>query len=286
MLDLAIIGGGPTGLSAAIYAARAGLKVQVFEKADLGGLLPTIAQIENYPGFFGEGRLLAEQMRRQAEQSGARLSYGECTDIMKTDFGYSLTIDGEEFSSRTVIFAAGSRPKQLSFDLGVPVSYCALCDGPLAKDKRVAVIGGANSAAQEALYLSSLASQVDLITHSAFKADQGLIDRVAATPNITVYEHLEPTPELLNQYDFCFVYIGKLPATDCLAHLAEVYAILSRSGYLCSDENSPDYPHMTVVPGLFAAGDVRDGATKQVVVAAADGAEAAIEAVNLLKMQK
>lgn len=285
MVDLVIIGSGPAGLSAAIYAARAGLSVELYEKADFGGVLPIISQLENYPGFFGEGKRLAEQMRQQAERSGAKLSYGECTDIAKASDGFRLTIDGNAIDARAVIYATGSEPRRLDFDLDTPVSYCALCDGPLIRNKHVAVIGGANSAAQEALYLSDIAAKVELITHSDLKADRSLIDRVQKAPNIEIHEHLEPTADLLNQFDYCFVYIGKAPATSGLTKLAQSYALLSRDDYILCDESNSKAPHQTVIPGLFAAGDVRDGATKQVITAAADGAQAAIEAVQYLKTQ-
>lgn len=283
-LDLAIIGGGPAALSAAIYTARAGLKVQVFEKADFGGILPVIPQLENYPGFVGEGKVLAERMAAQAKQAGAKLSYGECTQIIKLPTAdFSLVIDQEPVLARSVIIATGSEPKQLDFAPNTPVSYCALCDGALARGKRVVVVGGANSAVQEALYLANLASEVVIVTHSKLKADQELQDRLQKLANVKIIEQTEPTTALLNQYDFCFVYIGKTPATKFLQKLAQQYALLSRDGYVLTDQDNPHYPHQTVVEGLFAAGDVRLGATKQVITASADGVEAAIEVGNWLR---
>lgn len=308
MLDLAIIGGGPAALSAALYAARAGLNVQVYENADFGGILPNIAQLDNYPGFSGAGKELADIMRSQASAAGAKLSFGECTAVELAplgdnnqddaysagpislerggglaDAGFRLTIDGDSVLARTVLIATGSHPKQLSFTPAAPVSYCALCDGPLVKGKHIAVIGGANSAVQEALYLAALAKDVAIITHSQMKADAELMDRLHQTSNIRVIEHLEPTSENLAEFDHIFVYIGKRPSTGCLEPLAQGYAILSHDSYVLSDVNNSQYPHQTVIPGLFAAGDVRDGAIKQVITAAADGAAAAIEITNLLK---
>lgn len=271
MLDLVIIGGGPAALTAAIYAARSGLTVKVFEKSDFGGILPEISQIENYPGFLGAGKDLAVAMRNQAEQAGADLAYGECTKISQTDGAFKLVVDEEELSARSVLIASGSEPKKLTFDLLIPVSYCALCDGALTSGKRVVVVGGANSAVQEALYLSNLAVQVTIVTHSQLKADQELLDRLKKAPNISVAEHLEPTADYLNQFDYCFVYIGKNPATKFLPS-----QILDQSGYIqCLNEE--DFPHQTAVKGLFSAGDVRQNSIKQVVAAAGDGAAAAIE---------
>ena len=284
MIDLVIIGGGPAALSAAIYAARAGLEVKVYERGSFGGILPNIPLLENYPGYSGEGAGLAEVMRRQAEQAGAKLEYGECTLVkVAADATFQLEIDGEMAKARSVLVATGSRPRELSFTPSAPVSYCALCDGPLVKGKKVAVIGGANSAVQEALFLAKIAQTVTIITHSELKADAKLQNQLSHYPNIRVIEHLEPNPENLQDYDHVFVYIGKLPATDFLQDLAKEYAILGRDGYVLADTENPELPHQTVLEGLFAAGDVRTGATKQAIVAAADGAEAAIEIAKYLK---
>lgn len=283
MIDLAIIGGGPAALSAALYGARGGLEVKVYEKADFGGILPQIALIENYPGYLsGDGKGLATQMRTQAKQAGAQLAYGECTNVEKKNATFLLTIDEETVEARAVLIASGSRPKELSFTPVAPVSYCALCDGPLVKGKHVAVIGGANSAVQEALYLTDIAKDVTIITHSRLKADQELISRLANHQNIQVVENLEPTVENLAEFEHIFVYIGKLPATGFLNKLSEQYAILSRDGQVIADQDS-HYRYQTVLEGLFAAGDVRSGAVKQVVVATAEGAQAAIEIVDFLK---
>lgn len=283
MLDLAIIGGGPAALSAAIYAARAGLRVKVFEQNNFGGVLPEISQLENYPGYTGPGQELAASMRRQAEQSGATLEYGQCTSVHpnsaapdQVETGFKLTVDGEVVQARAILAVSGSGPKKLPFAIDIPVSYCALCDGALAKGKRVVVLGGGNSAAQEALYLANLAENVTIITHSTLKADQALQERLCHVPNIKLIEQTEPTPEYLNRFDYCFVYIGKKPSTSFLPP-----TVLAPNGYVaCADTG--DLPHQTAIAGLFAAGDVREGSIKQVVTAAADGAAAAIEITSWL----
>ncbi len=283
-LDLAIIGGGPAALAAAIYAARAGLAVKVYEKGEFGGLLPTIPLIENYPGFSGAGADLAVNMRKQAVQAGATCVYGECSALRKlSNSNFQLTIDSEPISARTVLVATGSGPRPLGFTPDNPVSYCALCDGPLAKGENVAVIGGANSALQESLYLANLAEHVTIITHSQIKADQELQNRVRQVSNIEIIEQVEPNAQLLRPYDYIFVYIGKLPATGFLKELANDYTVLSRDGYVITDFDNPHFPHQSVCPGLFAAGDVRQGSTKQVVTAAADGAMAALEIYQYLQ---
>lgn len=268
MLDLAIVGGGPAALTAAIYAVRAGLAVKVFEGNSFGGVLPTIPQIENYPGFMGAGAELAQKMQTQAQQLGAKLEYQECRQVRKSEEGFVLELEDAEVAAKSVLIATGSHPKHLDFDLEIPVSYCALCDGAFARDKRVVVVGGANSAVQEAIYLADLAAKVTLVTHSQLKADQELQNRLKKCQNVEIMEGLEPTAEFLNQFDYCFVYIGKNPATVCLAGLE----VTDAQGYVVCKNG-----HQTAIPGLFAAGDVRQSTVKQVVTAAADGAAAAIE---------
>lgn len=280
MCDLAIIGGGVAALSAALYAARAGIDVIVYEKADFGGVLSQIPKLENYPGYVGPGLDLAESMRSQAAAAGAKLEYGECTGLLHTEDHFELIIDGETVTAHAVLVATGSQPKTLDFTLAAPVSYCALCDGPLVQGKHVAVVGGANSAAQEALHIAQLAKDVTVITHSQMRADQELLDRLRQQDNVQVIENVEPTPENLSSYDYIFVYIGKTPATGFLDR-----KILDSYGYVITDTSSSS-PHQTITPGLFAAGDVRQNAVKQVVTAAADGAAAAIEIGNFLRSIK
>lgn len=301
-IDLAIIGGGPAALSAALYAARAGLGVKVFERAGLGGALSEISHLSNYPGFDGTGPALAEAMRTQATAAGAEIAYGECQKLWRYADHFELIIDGDPVRARRVLVATGSTPKKLAFTPRPPVSYCALCDGDLVKGKHVAVIGGANSAVQESLYLVNLAADLTIITHSRLKADAYLQRRLAELQTshpIKVLEDTEPTPELLDTFDHIFVFIGKRPATDFLRPLAnsllESQSLLDPAGYLLTPSPNTPSPntslgasgqksldpaapsHATVVPGLYAAGDVRSGSIKQVVIAAADGAAAAIE---------
>lgn len=306
--DLVIIGGGPAALSAALYAGRAGIAAQIYESQAVGGTLNQIPRLENYPGFRGSGASLTEIMKSQAVQAGASLAYGECTALRYTaepvapgapdtpeDIStpvpaapFELIIDGEPVLARTVIIATGSVPRRLDFELNIPVSYCALCDGALAAGKRTVVVGGANSAAQEALYLANLTSnstQVTLISHSALKADAELQKRLRAQPNVEIVENAEPTATMLNRYDYCFVNIGRTPATQFLQELdlqisqknQPPHQLLDSVGYLLATGLQ------TVVPGLFAAGDVRAGAVRQIVTACADGAQAALLAADFLR---
>lgn len=325
VLDVAIVGAGPAGLSASLYLARAGLKCAAFSSGPFGGTLVEIGQLANYPGFEGRGQLLADTMKKQAQEAGARIAYGECTEVRRVESATSgaigkeskservkyagarnddpkaphqkpsevngltheseelanfvLMIDGSPVYARTVLIASGSEPKTLNFTPSKPVSYCALCDGDLAKEKNVVVVGGADSAVQEAMYLAGLAKNVTIITHSALKAQDCLQKRVESIENIEIIENLEPTAEILDKFDWVFVYIGKKPATGCLTGFSE--PILSEWGYVIT--GAGENLHETAIPGIFAAGDVRANTVNQVVTAAGDGVAAAIEIINLLK---
>ena len=289
VLDLAIIGSGPAALSAALYAARAGLRVSVFERANIGGALCEIAQISNYPGFTGPGRDLAAAMRRQAESAGVTIAYGECTAIhpLKPSAAsaaparFELTIVVEPVRARAVLLATGSEPRPLPFALTAPVSYCALCDADLAKGQDIAVVGGGNSAVQESLGLAPLVKSLTLITHSALKAEPHLITQLRALPNVTIREHFEPTPDLLNTFARVFVFIGKRPATTCVADLAaSTPDFYDAAGYVRGGHGSA---HQTAIPGLYVAGDLRSDALRQVVTATGDGAAAAVEISQSLR---
>lgn len=272
MLDLAIIGSGPAALTATIYAARAGLKVEVFEKAKIGGALIEIDRIENYPGFIGSGTELAKNLEEQAKLAGAKISYGECDKVSASGENLELSIDGEPVSARAVLVATGSEPKPLELDTKTPISYCALCDAQLYQGKNIAVIGGGNSAIQEALYLSEIVNKIVLYSHSGLKADAYLLDKIKARDNIEIHENSMPTKAELDAFDGIFVFIGKRPATTFLP--AEV---LNNEGYIETKN------YMTKLPGLFAAGDVRADSVKQAITAAADGAAAAIAITEFLK---
>lgn len=292
---LVVVGGGPAALTAALYASRSGLEVQVFERKGVGGLLGEISQLSNYPGFEGAGSNLADTMRHQAEAAGARIDYGECSAVRPlTDgrTGFELIIDGAAVRAGTVLVATGAEPKPLPFAVTPPVSYCALCDGALAKGQDIVVVGGANAAVQESLYLAKLAKSVTIVTHSRLKADPVLIKQLKELDNIKIIENVEPTPDLLNRFSYVFVFIGHTPATKFLQDLNKSYHILNDKGYILTGEStmmqnnnqqrssfdqSVIFHHLTAVPGLFAAGDVRASSIRQVVTAAGDGASAAIE---------
>ena len=185
----------------------------------------------------------------------------------------TLDIDGETILARAVLVATGSEPTKLDLDTSKPVSYCALCDAPLYKGKNILVIGGGNSAVGEATYLADIAKHVTLINRSPLRAEPSLQSALRAKPNVEIHENTNPTPDLLGQADGIFVFIGKQPASSFMPP-----ATLGTDGYIKTDDN-----FMTVVPGLFAAGDVREGAVRQAITASAEGAAAAISVSNYLK---
>lgn len=304
MLDLAIIGSGPAALSAALYAGRAGLDVHIYGSEQPGGTLCQIDTIANYPGFEGSGQELAEIMHRQATSAGAKFDYGTCQSLHPSadHQSYHLMIDEDSVDARAVLIATGSTPLALDFDVQPPVSYCALCDAPLAKGKHVIVVGGGNSAVQEAIYLAPQVGDLTLITRSELKADAILRRQLEALPNVAIREFTSASPELINTFDYAFVFIGKRPATDFLHSLdtqtvfdgaAGPFALeitkethlLDDSGYLITGSGKHRTAHQTALPGIFAAGDVRRGAERQAIVAAGDGAAAAIEIIHFLQSQ-
>jgi thioredoxin reductase (NADPH) len=211
-------------------------------------------------------------------------------EIIDGDFPFYLIIDEERILARTVIVATGSEPRPLEIKTKTktPVSYCALCDGSLYKGKKVAVIGGGNSALQESLYLADLAKTVTIFSHHDLKAEPYLLTKVESINNIDLKQHTEPTAEMLDEYDAVFAFIGKRPATSFLGkgfdgdEPGDEYErkLLDEDGYIITKDC------YTAIPGLFAAGDVCKDSVKQVVAATASGANAALHAIELLKRQK
>ena len=287
--DFVIIGSGPAAMSAAIYAARDKKSPFVLERGNMGGLAVTISKIENYQGFIGT---LAEQMqtmRSQAESFGAKFDYGEVTKLIPTKNGLDLEIDGDEhLLARAVLVATGTERVHLD----VPgedlpgVSYCATCDGPLIRGQNVVVIGGGNSAVQEAFYLLKFCDEVTLLVRSQLRCDDTLKERLQAEPRITVRLGVVPTKirETKNGLEVLsdsasfkaknvFIFIGQRPATAFLPAevLAEDGSVITNGQY------------MTKISGLFAAGDCRHDSVHQVVTATGEGAAAAVAIRNYLK---
>lgn len=267
MLDLAIIGSGPAALTAALYARRSGLSVEIFEATSFGGALQEISHLANFPGFDGTGKELSEKLIAQVKSAGAQFSYGTCTSVQP------LVIDGEEKLARAVLIATGSIPKTLSLPTTKPVSYCVLCDGSLYAGKNVLVIGGGNSAIGEAASLAKIAASVTVVSHSPLKAEESLILELKSHKNVKILESTEPTTLPLDSFDGIFVLIGKAPASDFMPASA-----LDESGYIITDSD-----FQTRVPGVFAAGDVRASSLKQAIIAAGEGAAASVSIENFLK---
>ena len=293
-----IIGGGPAGYTAAIYAARAGLDPVVIEGPEPGGQLTTTSLVENYPGFKDgvDATILMTDMRAQAERLGTKFVRGS---VRSCDLeAKSVTLDGgESLSARALIIATGAAAKYLGLPSerqfrGMGVSACATCDGFFYRGRIVAVVGGGDTACEEAMYLAGLAKEVHMIVRKPFlRASVANRKRVEETPNITIhYETV--TKEILGDasgvtgvkldhngevfdmsLDGFFLAIGRHPNTEFLGGQLE----LDANGYIVSDGV------FTSKPGVFVAGDVRNTDFRQAITAAADGCRAALEAEKYLK---
>ena len=293
--DMIIIGGGPAGYTAALYGARAGLSTLIIEKMTIGGQMTETGGIDNYPGFDQgiDGITLGMKMQSGAERFGAETIYDEVVavrlneKIKEIDTAFSGTISG-----RTVIVATGAGPRKLGLPgeedmIGQGIHYCAHCDGRFYKGKTVAVIGGGNTAVGDALYLSNLADKVYLIhRRDSFRASSVMVDSLAKADNIELVLSSVPSELLIDDglqgvkvkngdgserdilCDGIFVSIGRIPATS----LFEGVVSLDSQGYIIAGEDTK-----TSILGVFAAGDVRTKALRQVITAAADGAVAAHE---------
>ena len=294
--DLAIIGAGPAGLSAAIYAARGGLKTVVFEKALIGGQIVLTTEIENYPGFeeILSGFELIEKMRLQAVKFGAEFKEEKVKAFSIEGLCKIIETDENIYRAKSIVFAAGAHPRKLNVPgeekfTGRGVSYCATCDGALYRNKVVAVIGGGDSAVEEAMFLTKFATKVYVIhrrdqlraVHAvqqrAFKSEklEFIFDTVVQEIN---GENQVKSLSLLNKktnqtqelpVDGVFIYVGIIPNTELIESRVE----LDSQGFLITDDDM-----QTNIPGFYAAGDIRKKSLRQVVTATSDGAIAAFTA--------
>ena len=290
--DMIIIGGGPAGYTAALYAARAGLSVVIFEKMAVGGQMTLTDTIENYPGFdVGiEGFMLGMKMQQQAEKYGAVTKYTEVTNVnLESKIKEITTFDGTYFA-KTIVISTGANPKELNLPneaslIGRGIHYCAHCDGRFYKDKTVIVVGGGNSAVGDALYLLRLAKKVILVhRRDTLRATKIYNESLNNADNIeilwnsrvidTIKEEKLTKAKLLNvltneekliDVDGIFVSIGRKPNTEFLNGILEL-----ENGYIVADETT-----QTSIPGVYAVGDVRTKTLRQVVTAVSDGAVAA-----------
>ena len=291
--DMLIVGGGPGGYTAALYAARAGLSVVVLEKLSAGGQMALTAQIDNYPGFEEgvDGFTLGEKMQQQAERFGAVTELAEVTALhLDGEVKTAETTEGT-FQARTVVISTGAGPKLLGLPgewelTGRGVNYCAACDGMFYKGKTVVVVGGGNTAAADALVLSRIAKKV-IVVHrrDTLRATKIYHEPLRSAPNVefrwnsTVTELLADgklkgiqIKDLITgeksfiDCDGLFVSIGRTPATK----LVQGQLVLDDAGYVIADEST-----RASMPGVFAVGDVRTKELRQIVTAVADGAAAA-----------
>ena len=291
--DVIILGAGPAGLSAAVYARRAGLTVLILDAGAPGGKMNLTAELENWPGDQKvAGPELAYRMYEHAMHFGAEQKYGNVTKIEDGEPKKVTCDDGTVYEGRTIIIATGTKERKMGIPnetemTGRGVSYCAVCDGPFFRDEPVAVIGGGNSALQEADYLNRFASKVHVIVRrNVFRADKIVADKAIDNPKIEVHFLRKPVEVLVEdnkvkgiriensetheQEDLfvnaIFPFIGLDPVTD----FAKDLGICNEQGYIVTDENM-----QTKVPGIYAAGDVRAKFLRQVVTATNDGAIAA-----------
>lgn len=295
--DIAVIGSGPAGLTAALYARRAGKSVLVLEKENFGGQITFSPKVENYPTHQEiSGAALSEQMLEQVQAQGAELEMDHITAIVKDADGFTLNGEYGEYQSRTVILAAGSKHRTLGLPneeqlVGAGVCYCAVCDGAFFKGQDVAVIGGGNTALQDTVLLAEICKTVTVVQNlPKLTGEQALQDKIAALPNVSVItdatvsaligdDTLTGIAILRNgaakklDVTGVFVAIGQKPENDAFAELAELDAY----GYAVSDERC-----LTKTAGFFVAGDCRTKAIRQVVTASADGAVAALAACRYL----
>lgn len=299
--DVLIIGAGPAGLTAGLYAARGCLKTVIAEKSAIGGQAATTWEIENMPGTpeGTTGPSLVARMREQCEVFGAEFVTGAYKGMIKEESGFSVAIGKQVYKTKSVVIAAGASPRLLGCPgekefRGMGVSYCATCDANFYRNLDVAVVGGGDTAVEEALYLTKFAKKVTIIhRRDAFRATAILSERAKADPKIeiiwdTVVEEIAGE-QLVNKVllrnvktgenselpvDGVFVFVGQEPNSKPFAE----DVALDERGYIISDETMA-----TNQPGVFAAGDIRPKMLRQVVTAAADGAIAAVSAMKYIE---
>lgn len=298
--DLVIVGGGPAGLTAALYGARAGFSTAMLEKGAPGGLMATTERVENCPGCIeGSGSEIARQLLQQATKFGAKFGKAEVTELRLRESPKRVIAGNGSYLARSLIVATGSRPRELNVPgereyWGRGVSFCSTCDGPFFAGKPVAVVGGGNSALQEAEFLLRYVSHLTILQDLDYlTASQVLQERVLSHPNVKVIfgatvkrimgnggvhgveiEDRHSGERLEVPVQGVFIFIGLIPNNDLVRGQLE----LDEQGNIRTDSRLE-----TTIPGVYAAGDIRHGATKQIVTAAADGAVAALSAIEWLR---
>ncbi len=296
-IDFLIIGAGAAGLTAALYGARSRLSTVVIDGAGSGGQALQIADLENYPGVFPavNGYELASKMQAQAEAFGAKVVQTNVLSLERKPEAFIVATEAETYAARAVLIATGAEHRMLGAPgekelMGRGVSYCAVCDGPFFRNKKIVVVGGGDSACTEALYLSEIAEQVVLVhRRDTLRAQQVSIDRINASDKITVeynaavkeikagangtvgsvlLENLADGTVKEIATNAVFIFVGMKPRTDLVQDAEK-----DGSGYIKTDELM-----RTSIEGLFAAGDIRAKPLRQLITAASDGAIAAFAA--------
>lgn len=293
--DFIVIGAGAAGLTAAQYGARSGLDTLVIDLSDAGGQALNIFTLENYPGVFPPiaGRDFIKNMEKQAKSFGAKIIHSKVSSIDKVGQQFMVKTADGALTAYAILIATGAQHRPLGVDgekklLGKGVSYCATCDGPFFKGKKIVVVGGGDSACEEAFYLASLSNSVMLIhRRMQLRAQKAVAEKILQHPNITVrynsvvkkingkdkvesviLENVETHETVELPTDAVFVFIGMNPRTDLVTMLPK-----DDTGYLITN-----YKMETVVPGMYAAGDVRAKPFRQIITASSDGAIAAHQA--------
>ncbi|MCK9575892.1 MAG: thioredoxin-disulfide reductase [Clostridia bacterium] len=302
--DLIVVGGGPSGLTAAMYGLRAGLKVVIIEKQNIGGQTLTIPDIKNYPGFISiSGVELTIKMHEQVISLGAVIVYDDIKSLdLIGDTKRVETFSNGTFTSQTIVLAMGAIARNLGLPreqefIGAGISYCAVCDGTFFKDLVVAVVGGGNTAIDDAIYLAGFAKKVYIIhRQNRFKADEELIstlntfNKIEKIMDCKIVELLGENKlsgikiENLNtgnqkQLDIngLFIAVGRGPDTELVKNIVT----LNKNGYILTNDKME-----TNISGIYVAGDVRESVIKQIVIACADGAVAATMANRYIKSKK
>ncbi len=296
MYDIIIIGGGPAGLTAAVYARRAGKSALVLEKASFGGQITYSPKIENFPSAVSiSGTELADKMMEQALSQGADIELEEAVSVEKTDTGFKVVTDFSEYEAKALVIATGAKHRLLGVKgeddfVGKGISFCAVCDGAFYADKEVVVVGGGNSAIVEATLLAQTCKKVTIVQNLPYLTGEKVTaealvakDNVEVIYSATVKEFrgddelkevvvsLSDGGEQILTPEGVFIAIGLAPENSAFANLAE----LNEYGYIKADESC-----CTMTEGVFVAGDCRTKTVRQIATAAADGAVAALKAVE------
>ena len=294
--EVVVIGAGPSALTAAIYLTREDIPTVLYEKGAVGGMAAITDQIDNYPGFSEgvTGMKLSDELQKQAEKFGANIQYGEASGLRRSGEDIEVIVDGKPILAKSVLIATGSNHRMLNVPgeaelYGRGVHYCATCDGAFYRDKRLVVVGGGNSAVQEAIFLTRYASHIDMLVRSKLRASDVLQKELqknidagkitlhigASTDEVMIKDDkfagvksTKDGAQTVIEGDGLFVFIGLIPNTG---FLEESEVELDLGGHIVADKNL-----RTTIPGVFVSGDVRSGATMQIASAVGEGAEVAL----------